>query len=138
MFFFLPDPPYFPVSQFAFHGLRIFNISSILSIRVLLPHFVGFHSQVFPKRERQIHTFTLKFTVECWRHLLRVAGSGSDFPTSKNFPELPHEFLGDVPELISLWIFSAIQRFPGSFPGFRSNRTFQEVNPSLCAKLDTL
>ena len=36
----------------------------------------------------------------------------------RKFPELPRKFSATSPEVLSLWNWRAIQRFPGSFPDF--------------------
>ena len=36
----------------------------------------------------------------------------------RKFPELPRKFSATSPEVLSLWNWIAIQRFPGSFPDF--------------------
>ena len=36
----------------------------------------------------------------------------------RKFPELPRKFSATSPEVLSLWDWIAIQRFPGSFPDF--------------------
>ena len=68
--------------------------------------------------------------LESWRQIWRVAGRESGFPDllgsprpsgkSPDFagssPNFPGSFSATSPEVPSLWNFTAIRRFPGSFP----------------------
>ena len=48
--------------------------------------------------------------------LPRASGKPPDFPGSS--PNFPGSFSATSPEVLSLWYFTAIQRFPGNFPDF--------------------
>ena len=48
--------------------------------------------------------------------LPRASGKSPDFPGSS--PNFPGSFSVTSPEVLSLWNFTAIQGFPGSFPDF--------------------
>ena len=48
--------------------------------------------------------------------LPRASGKSPDFPGSS--PNFPRCFSATSPEVLSLWNFTAIQGFPGSFPDF--------------------
>ena len=48
--------------------------------------------------------------------LPRASGKSPDFPGSS--PNFPGSFSATSPEVLSLWSFTAIQGFPGSFPDF--------------------
>ena len=48
--------------------------------------------------------------------LPRASGKSPDFPGSS--PNFPGSFSATSPEVLSLWNFTAIQGFPGSFPDF--------------------
>ena len=89
----------------------------------LFSHFFGVacFRTFFPR----FHAFFLVFTLlletnlaSRWEgvRLPRASGKSPDFPGSS--PNFPGSFSATSPEVLSLWNFTAIQGFPGSFPDF--------------------